>query len=227
MSKPNLERIDINDINPAEYNPRIMYEQELEYLGNSIEEFGFVDPIIINLKNNRIIGGHQRYKLLQENEDIDELNIIRLGEIGWVFPDEELEVKSDDHEKALNIALNKISGKWDNAKLDSILDDFAEKDFDIELTGFTNLKANNKINDLSDGNDDFFNTVFTDMDDIDDLTSDDVVLSDSKTIIQCGDYAISVYNSQYNFWIRGIEKEFDFNRKEITDEIKRRLKLPY
>ena len=136
----NVERINITDINPAEYNPRVISPEEYNSLQLSIEEFGFVDPIIINLKNNRIIGGHQRYDIIfsqyLDNGDFDELNIVRLGEIGWVFPDEELEVKSDDHEKALNIALNKISGKWDNAKLDTLLEDIDVENFNVSKIGF-------------------------------------------------------------------------------------------
>ena len=58
--------IKITEIEPADYNPRIMSEIERTKLRNSMETFGIVDPIIVNLKNNRIIGGHQRYEVLLE-----------------------------------------------------------------------------------------------------------------------------------------------------------------
>ena len=134
------EKIKITDIIPGEYNPREISNKELEKLKNSINEFGFVDPIIINLKNNHIIGGHQRYNVLVEkyvlDKDLEELNIIKLGDIGWVFPNEEREVKSEDYEKALNIALNKIRGEWEYEKLNVVLQDLAEHDFEVGLTGF-------------------------------------------------------------------------------------------
>ena len=52
----------LNDLKPAEYNPRkILTPNDFEYqsIAASIEEFGYVDPIIIN-SDNTIIGGHQR-----------------------------------------------------------------------------------------------------------------------------------------------------------------------
>ena len=103
----------------------IMTEKESAKLRNSLENFGLVDPIVINLKNNHIIGGHQRFEVLidqhlEDNKIFDELNLIRLGDIGWVFTDTDLKVESDDHEKALNLSLNKISGEWDTEKLFSV-----------------------------------------------------------------------------------------------------------
>ena len=60
-----VKEININDIHEAEYNPRTISNTELTKLKNNIQEFGIVDPIIVNLKNNTIIGGHQRYKVLK------------------------------------------------------------------------------------------------------------------------------------------------------------------
>ena len=59
MTMIEISTIKITDIKPAEYNPRIMSQLEHTKLRNSMETFGVVDPIIINLKNNHIIGGHQ------------------------------------------------------------------------------------------------------------------------------------------------------------------------
>ena len=132
------EKIQFNDIIPAEYNPRKITPEDFEKLSNSIREFGFVDPIIINLKNKNIIGGHQRYKVLKDM-GVAELNLVKLGDIGWAFPEDHLEVKSDTEEKALNIALNKISGEWDNSKLDSVLESLSDSD-NIELSGFERLE---------------------------------------------------------------------------------------
>ena len=130
-----LQKIKVEDIVPADYNPRKISDDELGRLETSIKEFGFVDPIIINLKNNRIVGGHQRFKIIQK-KGIDELNLLRLGNVGWAFVETDLKVKDGNYEKALNIALNKISGEWDTGKLDLTLEDLAFDGFDVSLTGF-------------------------------------------------------------------------------------------
>ena len=138
-----LETIPITSIIPAEYNPRKISDIEYEKLANSINEFGFVDPIIINLNNNHIIGGHQRYTVLLDqyiqNGENEELNLIRLGDIGWIFPETELTIHDEDYEKALNIALNQISGEWDLDKLEEIFTELTINGFDTELTGFNSL----------------------------------------------------------------------------------------
>lgn len=163
------------DLKPAEYNPRKISEQELQKLTNSINEFGLVDPIIINLKNNKIIGGHQRYEALYNKYTLDndfqpEFNLIRLGDIGWVFEDTELTINSEAQEKALNLALNKISGEWDEVKLQPLLEELSLSELDIELTGFdADLIMQNKM-EL-----DFINDFqFADDDEPVDLTEDDL-----------------------------------------------------
>lgn len=115
----------IDELMPANYNPRKDLQpgdDEYEKLKRSIEEFGYVDPIIWNACTGNVVGGHQRLKVLSE-----------LGEteIDCVI----LEL-SDTEEKALNVALNKISGDWDKQKLDKLLKELQEEDFDVSLTGF-------------------------------------------------------------------------------------------
>jgi hypothetical protein len=115
----------IDELMPANYNPRKDLQpgdDEYEKLKRSIEEFGCVDPIIWNARTGNVVGGHQRLKVLTE-----------LGEteIDCVI----LEL-SDTEEKALNVALNKISGNWDKKKLDKLLKELQEEDFDVSLTGF-------------------------------------------------------------------------------------------
>ena len=137
-----FDKIKITDLTPAPYNPRTISLDDKEKLRNSLQEFGLVDPIVINLKNNHIIGGHQRYEAILDQYMLDgdftaDLNLIRLGDIGWVFTETELTITDDDNEKALNIALNKISGEWDLEKLEEVFKDLHVNDFDIDLTGFS------------------------------------------------------------------------------------------
>jgi hypothetical protein len=113
----------------AEYNPRKdLQESDPEYkkIKKSIDEFGYIEPIIVNenCENNkyRIIGGHQRVKVLND--------------LGYTDIDCVVVGLDETKEKALNVALNKISGEWDNEKLYEILKDFNDDDF--LLTGFDN-----------------------------------------------------------------------------------------
>ena len=129
------KKIKLLDIAPADYNPRKISDSDLRKLRGSIDEFGLVDPIIVNLDNNRIIGGHQRYDVLRQN-GVEDAFMVELGGIGWVFLEDDLKIKSKSHEKALNIALNKISGDWDRNKLFEVLNELSLVGFEMELTGF-------------------------------------------------------------------------------------------
>ena len=168
-----LDKIKLTEITPAGYNPRLISEEDYGRLKNSIEHFGLVDPIIINLKNNRIIGGHQRYDVLLDeynlNGDYEELDLLKLGDIGLVFLDTELKMDSEDREKALNLALNKISGGWDNTKLNTIFDDLNSKGFDLDLTGFNNIEIT-QLSLEEDINYESFDSVET----LDDIYDDDL-----------------------------------------------------
>ena len=134
------DKIKITDINPADYNPRKISSSDYEKLMQSIKVYGLVDPIILNLNDNTVIGGHQRYDVLMDmymNDEIGkELNLLKLGDIGWVFVDGDLKVKDENYEMGLNLSLNKISGEWDEDKLIGVLDDLDVNGFNVELTGF-------------------------------------------------------------------------------------------
>lgn len=122
-----IVKVDINELISPEYNPRQITDDEMGKLKNSINEFGYVDPIIVNKHNNHIVGGNQRYCALK-SLGYDEVDVIFINE-----PD-------INREKALNLALNKISGEWDFVKLADIIDDLELNDFDISLTGFDELE---------------------------------------------------------------------------------------
>lgn len=141
-----LEKIKITEIYPADYNPRQITEDQKTKLKNSIDNFGIVEPILINLHNNRIIGGHQRFDVLLDQYLIDnnfyaELNLLKLNDsYGWVFPDNDISLDSEDMEKALNLVLNntKVMGTFDEEKLVHIFTELNESGFNTELTGFNN-----------------------------------------------------------------------------------------
>ena len=151
----NIEEININQIKPAKYNPRKITDNELNKLKKSIQEYGLVDPLIINLNNMTIIGGHQRYKILQEENNktgkYETLQLYKMGDVGWVYTDETLTIPTESYEKGLNIALNKISGEWDYTKLNKLMDELLEdKTFNINLTGFNDLDMESLNKNLED-----------------------------------------------------------------------------
>ena len=120
-----IQRIAAPRLNPAAYNPRNDLkpgDKEYEKLKRSISEYGFLEPIIWNRQTGNVVGGHQRLKVLLD-----------LGhtEIDCVVVDLDLQ-----REKALNIALNKIQGDWDETKLAAIMADLDAEAFDVSLTGF-------------------------------------------------------------------------------------------
>ena len=124
----NINVVNIDTLIPAEYNPRIELKSsmpEYEKLKNSIQEFGYVEPIIVNDRTGKVIGGHQRINVLKD---------LGYKEVEVVHVD-----LDDAHEKALNVALNKISGNWDAEKLEDLLRDInLNTDLDVEFTGFDN-----------------------------------------------------------------------------------------
>ena len=120
-----IEKLRTDRLLPAEYNPRKDLQPgdpEYQKLKRSVEQFGYVEPIIWNKATGRVVGGHQRLKVLLDL-GIDEVECV------VVEMDEE-------KEKALNIALNKISGDWDKDKLALLITDLTAADFDVSLTGF-------------------------------------------------------------------------------------------
>ena len=120
-----IQKIPAARLNPAAYNPRVDLkpgDKEYEKLKRSINEFGYVEPVIWNRQTGNVVGGHQRLKVLLD---------MGQTEIDCVVVDLDL-----PHEKALNIALNKIQGDWDEDKLAAIMADFDAEAFDVSLTGF-------------------------------------------------------------------------------------------
>lgn len=120
-----IEKKQATELLPADYNPRKDLkpgDTEYEKLKRSLEQFGYVEPVIWNKTTGRVVGGHQRLKVL-----ID----LGITEIDCVVVE-----LDEEREKALNVALNKISGDWDKDKLALLISDLQGADFDVSLTGF-------------------------------------------------------------------------------------------
>ncbi|MHC4159792.1 MAG: ParB N-terminal domain-containing protein [Planctomycetota bacterium] len=107
-----IKKVSLGKINPAVYNPRKDLKPdhaEYKQLLKSIDEFGLVQPLVWNKRTGNLVGGHQRLKVFQA-KGIKEayVSVVNL---------------SPEKEKALNIALNKIRGDWDEDKLKLLLDE--------------------------------------------------------------------------------------------------------
>ena len=122
-----IRLVPLSMLNPAKYNPRKDLQpgdKRYTQLEKSIKEFGNVDPIIWNERTGNVVGGHQRLKILKQgksNGDKLEVSVVNLPE---------------RKEKMLNIALNKISGDWDNVLLKSLIENIDLEDFEMDVIGF-------------------------------------------------------------------------------------------
>ena len=119
-----LKILPVSVLKPAEYNPRKKLkpgDKEYQKIKNSIEEFGFADPLVVNA-DMTIIGGHQRLTVAMD---------LGYTEVPCAVVDVD-----KVREKALNIALNKITGEWDEQLLADLLTDLKDADYDLDWTGF-------------------------------------------------------------------------------------------
>ena len=140
----NIQKIKIEKLKPAEYNPRKDLkpeDEEYKKIKRSIVEFGYVAPVIVN-KDMTVIGGHQRLKVLKDIGYTEiECNIVDLDKT---------------REKALNIALNKISGEWDNEKLEELLEELKQTEIDLDITGFDFDEIDDILQDIEGSKEDDF-----------------------------------------------------------------------
>ena len=119
-----ITHLPIGDLKPDPGNPRRISDEEIEALTRSIKEFGLVQPVIVRRDDMVVIGGHQRL-----------LAARRLGikTVPVVLVD-----LSAEQARLLNLALNRISGAWDQELLARLLADLnAIPDIDLSLSGFS------------------------------------------------------------------------------------------
>lgn len=136
-----IKQLPIAELKPAAYNPRKELkpgDAEFEKLKRSIDEFGYVELVVVNAANdNTVISGHQRLSVLKHlGQETADCVVVELDEM---------------REKALNVAMNKISGEWDNDKLALLIADLDASDFDAELTGFDDAEIAQLIGSLDEG----------------------------------------------------------------------------
>jgi len=125
-AKIEIKTVDLDSIVAAKYNPRIELQPgdpDYEKILQSVNGFGYADPMILNAHNNVLISGHQR------------LNILKA--LGYTQVDVSVVNIADPRkEKSMNIAMNKITGRWDEPKVREILMEFDVYDEHAKLAGF-------------------------------------------------------------------------------------------
>jgi len=120
--------VPIDSLKPAQYNPRIMPGEEMENLKGSIARFGVIDPVIVRRSDRSIIGGHQRYEAARP---------LAYEMVPAIFLD-----VTGEEAKILNVALNRIQGRWDTVRLACLLQELQTLPTpELELTGFLRAEA--------------------------------------------------------------------------------------
>ena len=128
-----LEKVKIEELEPATYNPRQISTKQFNDLKESITKFGMVDPLIVNKNSYTIVGGHQRYKICKQ---------LGYKEIGCIILD-----LNKEQERELNIRLNKNTGEFDM--------DILANEFDIDQLvdwGFKHIDLDINIDKITEGN---------------------------------------------------------------------------
>jgi len=139
-----IRRIPIAKLRPASYNPRKISPDELDQLKRSIQELGFIDPVLVNDRQApewketerglTIVGGHQRVRAASLlGMKTAPCVVLRL---------------SPEHEKLANLALNKIGGDFDTRALAQLVSELRAAGADVGIAGFDEGEVAGLLNKL-------------------------------------------------------------------------------
>lgn len=194
--------VKLADIKPAPYNPRVQLtekDQEYKALDASIAESGLVLPLIVNIRDNCLIGGHQRLSvLLAAGETETNAVVMDLDEA---------------QAKALCIALNKLDGEWDYGQLAEIIQELIQEGENLTATGFTEQDIGDLLGEIrgeleEDGD--------TEGSEDEDDTADGI-----KCLV--GDYRFTLTEVEFEDLMADVREKVGFTQARVCDELKRRL----
>lgn len=199
----NWKRVPVSALNAAPYNPRRDLkpgDPEFEALRGSLNAFGYVEPIVWNEKTGRVVGGHQRLKVLLAGgaSEVD---------VSVVFLD-------DEREKALNIALNKVGGGWDDALLATLLAELKESE-SLSLSGFTEAE----IEELEAG------LRGAEGEDEDPAAGDDTGEPADTVRVSVGHVQWTEPRAKYEKWAKELKEECGNDRAAMVKRMRERLGL--
>ena len=146
----------IKDLRPNARNPRKITDEKLNQLKKALIEFGDLSGIIYNIRTKRIVGGHQRTKLIDDSAEIvrehtynPPTNKGTVSEGYIIFDGEQLKYREVDwdenKEKAANICANRNAGQWDQDELKSIFNELYNVNYDLDLTMFDIIEVSDFI----------------------------------------------------------------------------------
>jgi ParB-like chromosome segregation protein Spo0J len=196
-----LKRFAIPDLIEAEYNPRVkLTERDDEYqdLKYSIDNFGYITPIVVNT-NNIVIGGHQRLSVLKS---------LGYTEIDCVVLD-----LDENDSRLLNVALNKIDGEWDYGELGELLRQMKAENADMKLTGFSPEEIDGIL-----GSIDY-------KDDVEPHEDSEDAESDPAGKVECriGEFKFTITQSEFEKIVIPIKLGVGSQKQVIEGELSRRL----
>ena len=195
--------VKLADIKPAPYNPRVQLtekDQEYKALDASIAESGLVLPLIVNIRDNCLIGGHQRLSvLLAAGETETNAVVVDLDEA---------------QAKALCIALNKLDGEWDYGQLADILQQLTEDGENLLATGFTDRDIDDLLGDIRG-----------ELEDGDEEPPSVGKKEDDADGIKClvGDFKFTLSEAEFEDLMADVREKVGFTKALVCDELKRRL----
>ena len=196
--------VKLADIIPAKYNPRITLtpkDQEYKALDSSVSENGLVIPLIVNVRDNGLISGHQRLNVLLAKGETETNAVI---------------VDMDEAQaKALMIALNKLDGEWDYGRAADILQELIEQQESILSTGFTHKEINELIGEIGVELEENYKPERIDKKED---TSDGV-----KCIV--GEYKFTLTVSEFENMMADIRERVGFTKELVAEEMKRRMSV--
>lgn len=193
--------IRLADVKPAPYNPRVQLtakDQEWKALDASIEEHGLVLPLIVNIRDNCLIGGHQRLNVLLAAGETETCAVV---------------VDMDEAQaKALCTALNKLDGEWDYGQLADILQELIEEHENLTSTGFTQKDIDDLLGEIGDelGEDEPPSKGKKD-DDADGI----------KCLV--GDFSFRLTEAEFEDLMADVREKVGFTQELVCVELKRRL----
>jgi hypothetical protein len=193
----------VKEIIPSPHNPRKKLspeDEEYNQIKSSIERFGYVEPLVVNSVNNHCISGNNRLTVLQDM-GIEDIQCFVIDE------------PSKEREIALTIAINKIKGKWDYAKLEKLLNSYDDEE--ISLTGFSSAELDELFGDFKS----FIpeETYHSKEKDIDE-PEDEINVS-----CKIGNYSFFLPASIYKKLLTDIRLSVGFDNKAVCKELRRRI----
>ena len=193
-----IKTIQFAEVVESFYNPRKKLKKDSKKyldLKRSIETFGVVEPMIINDVNNRLISGHQRLQIYKD--------------LGWTEAEfSVVHIENEAEEKALNVSLNKLKGRWDNRKLSEVLRDI-DDEYSVGDLGFSDEEVQDLLGKV------------TEADLKQNETREGQAIANVR--IQIANYNLVMSNEEYSLMEESCIQKGCFTQKEISEELKQRL----